>query len=180
MKFPLRAALSAAALLFAMNAQATVYSFSYTFADNAEVHGTLNGDAAGDYVTNISDVHVFFNGTEFTGTLFQSSFDDATQQFVNLGQATLSANAALNNFAFAEIDPTGAITPDNYFYFINGDIVGQEVFAVNFNTGDVALDSPAQSNWTLTAAAADVPEPASIALTLGGLGLLGFSRRRRA
>ena len=177
MKFPLRAALSAAALLFAMNAQATVYSFSYTFADASEVHGTLNGDAAGDYVNNVSDVHVFFNGTEFTGTMFQSSYDDAAQQFVNLGQATLSADATLNNFAFAEIDPTSALTPDNYFYFINGAITGQQVFAVNYNTGNVAFDSPAQSTWSLTAA--EVPEPASIALTLGGLGLLGVSRRRR-
>lgn len=176
MKFPFRAALGAAALLLAMNAHAAVYSFSYTFADQSEVHGTLNGDAVGDYVNNISDVHVFFNGTEFTGTMFQSSYDDATQQFVNLGQATLSANAALNNFAFAEIDPAGALTPDNYFYFINGEFTGQQVFAVNYNTSDVAFDSPAQSTWSLNAA--EVPEPASIALALGGLGLLGFSRRR--
>jgi hypothetical protein len=182
MKSLFRAALAASALLFVVNAHATVFSFSYTFADQSTVTGTLNGNAAGDYVNNISDVHVFFNNTEFSGSLFQAGYDATTHQFEAAGNAIVSTRAELNNFIFADADPAGTDLISNYFSFTNDATQGREAFAVNYNLDPIpsALDNPAQGAWSLVAQVAEVPEPSSIALTLGALGLLGFARRRRA
>jgi hypothetical protein len=182
MKTLFRAALAATSLLLAVNAHATVFSFSYVFGDSSTMTGTLHGDAAGDYVNNISDVHVSFNGTAFTGVSFTGGYDPSTHQFGPAGSAVLSTNAALNNFLMADADPNGAGMVNNYFYFINDPSFGQEVFAVNYNlaTTPVALDNPAAPTWSLVAEPVAVPEPASIALTLGALGVMGAVRRRRA
>lgn len=179
MKSLFRVALATSALLFSMHAHATEFSFSYTFADQSAITGTLQGDATGDYVSNISDLHVFFNNVAFAGPLLAAGYDSVTGQFGAAGSAILSADAALNNFVFADQDPTSANVASNYFYFINDALYGQEAFAVDYNPAIIrsALDNPAQGAWSLMAAA-EVPEPSSIALMLGALGLLAVARRR--
>jgi len=181
MKPLFRAALAAASFLLAMNAHATVFSFSYTFGDSSTITGTLRGDAAGDYVNNISDVHVVFDGTAFSGVSFAGSYDPMTQQWGAAGSAVVSTHAELNNFILADADPNGVGVVNNYFYFINDPAYGQEVFAANYNLPamPVALDNPAAGTWSLVAEPAAVPEPSSIALTLGALGMLGIARGRR-
>jgi hypothetical protein len=180
MKPLFRAVLASTALLLSMHVHASTFSFSYTFADQSTLTGTLQGDAAGDYVEHISDLHVLFNGVAFAGPLLAAGYDTVTGQFGAAGSAILSTNAALNNFVFADQDPTSADAPSNYFYFINDPALGQEAFAVNYNPADIlsALDHPAQGAWSLVANAADVPEPSSIALFLGALGMLVAARRR--
>lgn len=179
MKPLFRAALATSALLFSMHAHATEFLFSYTFADQSTITGTLQGTAAGDYVNNISDLHVFFNNVAMTGPLLAAGYDTVTQQFGAAGSAILSTSAALNNFVFIDQDPTSPDVASNYFYFINDPVNGQEAFAVNYNLATIpsALDNPAQSTWSLVAAA-DVPEPSSIALMLGALVVLAVARRR--
>ena len=177
MKSLFRAALATSALLLSMQAHATAFSFSYTFADQSAVTGTLQGDLAGDYVNNISDLHVFFDHVAFTGPLLAAGYDSVTQQFGAAGSAVLSTSAALNNFVFADQDPANA---SNYFYFVNDPAYGQEAFAVNYNpaTAISALDHPATGAWSLVAQSADVPEPSSIFLVLGALSVLAVARRR--
>jgi hypothetical protein len=180
MKSLFRAVLATSALLLSMQAHATAFSFSYTFADQSTVTGTLQGDLAGDYVNNISDLHVFFNNVAFTGPLLAAGYNSVTQQFGAAGSAVLSTNAALNNFIFADQDPTSAAQASNYFYFINDPAYGQEAFAVNYkmDTGTSALDNPAAGAWSLVAQSAEVPEPSSIFLVLGALSVLAVARRR--
>jgi len=180
MKSLFRAALATSALLLSMQAHATTFSFSYTFADQSAVTGTLQGDATGDYVSNISDLHVFFNNVAMTGPLLAAGYDSATHQFGGAGSAVLSTKGERNNFVFADQDPTAAAPASNYFYFINDAVFGQEAFAVNYNLDDIAsaLDNPARGTWSLVARAADVPEPSGMVLALTALGLLAVARRR--
>jgi hypothetical protein len=177
MKSLFRAALATSALLLSMHAHATAFSFSYTFADQSAVTGTLQGDLAGDYVNNISDLHVFFNHVAFTGPLLAAGYDSAIQDFSAAISPVLSTNAALNNFIFADQDIASA---SNYFYFINLPAYGQEAFAVNYkmDTGTSALDHPAAGAWSLVAQSAEVPEPSSIFLVLGALSVMAVARRR--
>ena len=177
MKSLFRAALASSALLLSMQAHATAFSFSYTFSDQSAVTGTLQGDLAGSYVNNISDLHVFFNNVAFTGPLLATGFDSATLLFSAAISPVLSTNAALNNFVFADPD---ALSGTNYFYFINDPAYGQEAFAVNYkmDTATSALDHPATGAWSLVAQSAEVPEPSSIFLVLGALSVLAVARRR--
>lgn len=167
------------ATLTALAANATTYGFSYTFDDSNVVTGSMSGTLVGDYLQNISDVHVKLNGTDFSGAnLSIAAFNTATHDWDNGVGARVSTKAALNEFIIADANVPMDNAVSNYFYFINDPAMfGREVFAVNYNTGAFALDNPANASWQLTAV---VPEPASVAMLLGGLALIGVVRRRRA
>jgi hypothetical protein len=174
----LKSAMLMAGLGLASIANATTYDFSYTFGDGTLLSGSLSGTANGAFIQNISNVHVGLNGNAFAGaSLFAFGWNAATPAFNPATPAVLSTNAALNNFIFADNnDPTFAGVTD-YFYFVNDPgSLGHEAFATNLNTGDIALDNPTNSSWSLVAA--QVPEPATFALLLPGLVLVGVAARR--
>ena len=178
MKNILKAGILLAALTsFAANA--ATYDFSYTFGDSSVLTGSLSGNLNGAYVDNISNVHVSYNGTDFSGgSLFHAAWNTATGNFDNTIAAVVSTNGALNNFVFADSNVPMNNNASNYFYFVNDPAtLGHEAFAVNGNTGDVALDNPANASWSLVAA--PVPEPETHAMLLAGLGLIGVAARRR-
>ncbi|MES1195846.1 MAG: PEP-CTERM sorting domain-containing protein [Steroidobacter sp.] len=168
------------AMFASYNASASSFDFSYLFGDGTSLTGTLSGDLNGSLVTNISNVHVFLNGTEFSGgSLFAAAWNTTTHDWDNTIPAVVSTNAALNNFIFADADVPTDFGVSNYFYFVNDPASpGNQVFANNLNTGDIALDDTPNGSWSLTAV--PTPIPAALPLLISGIGLLGAAGRRRA
>lgn len=177
MKTILKAAAFCSAFMSLM-ANATVFDFSYTFDDSSTITGSLSGTLNGSYVENVSNVQAFFNGVKFSGSpLFSAAWNTTTQDWDNSMNALVSTNASLNNFIFADANVPADYNVRNYFYFVN-DLVslGQQAFANNLNTGDIALDSPTNKSWSLVARA---PEPSSSMLLMLGFASILVVRQKR-
>jgi len=160
-------------------AHATTFDFSYTFSDNAVLSGSLTGDLNGLFVENIGDIHVSLNGTEFSGaSLFAAGWNPETTNWDASAPVRISTDAALNNFIFADSHVPSDFSASNWFYFTNDPAAGQQVFASNLNTGDIAFDSPSSGNWSLVPVA-QTPLPDSAVLLSSGLGMFGVIRRLR-
>lgn len=176
--------ISAAILIAAFaSAHAETFNFSYTFADGQAVTGSLSGTLVGDLVESISNVHLNFAGVDYSGTLLGASWSDTTGDWNSAAGAVVSTDGSKNNFIFADANAqTDAASVTNYFYVVNGSsVLGSQAFALNGNSGDLAFDEPANNaTWSLVAAAVTpVPEPASAAMFMAGLGMLGAIARRR-
>ncbi len=175
----LAASVSLSLCSFAANAD--TYNFSYTFSDSSVLTGSLSGSLNGSFINDISNVHVNFNGTDFSGAnLFSAAWNTTTESWDNTTAPVISTNDALNNFIIADTNVPTDLNTSNYFFFINDQNgVGREVFATNLNSGDIADDTPANTSWRLTAATAPVPETETYAMLLAGLTSLSLVTRRR-
>jgi hypothetical protein len=180
--------LAAVALLAAFGgvAQAdTVFDFSYTFTDGQVLTGSLDGTLNGQFINNVSNVSITFDGSTFSGALFAGAYVPATQTWnFSTGAAVVSTNGALNNLIFSDDKNPTQSNATNFFYFVNGSSTPSggmaEVLGANSNpfppVGDFDLDSVGQ--WSITAA--PVPLPAALPLLISGLGgLAAIARRRR-
>lgn len=176
----LAASISLSLSSFAVHADA--YNFSYTFTDNSVLTGSLSGTLIGSLINDISNVHVNFNGNDFSGAkLFSAAWNTTTENWDNTTAAVISTNGALNNFIIADTNVPSDLNTSNYFFFVNDpNGIGREVFATNLNSGDIAYETPANASWTLSAITAPVPEPGIYAMLLAGLAFLfAYARRRQ-
>lgn len=180
--------------LCTFSAKAGVFDFSYTFGSGDVVSGSLSGTQNGNFVDNVSNVSVFFNGNPFIGNpnLYQPYYALEGCCFLP-GAPVISFDANLNNFSFSDAPPN---TPAANYFNMNGTdkdfwwtgdrspLRYAMAWTGTVSVGDVTANSPTYpgangefnaAKWSLNA----VPEPATLALmSLGMLGVV-VSRRRK-
>jgi hypothetical protein len=156
--------LALAALTLAGAAQASIYNFTGSF-DNDPNTSVLNGSFSFD------DAQVAAGGAD-------GAFDLSSLNF-NFNGETFTLGQARPNSAYVQFEG-GTLTGPNGVFDTSGSgaLALQSFFgSSNFTFSDARGDQ--LGTLTLTAATA-VPEPATLALVLGGLGIVGFIARRRS
>lgn len=166
----LRHVAAASALLAASTVHATTYDFSYHFLNGEVVSGSFDGTASGNLVDHVSNIAFSINGIAVSGPI-------NARNSTFTGNAEFSFNGLANNFLLFDSSLKNILLsgPSNGAFFTN---------VMNYSsTHGAYAEGPAYvpyaaSRWSLAVAAA-VPEPASYAMLLGGLVLLGAVARRR-
>jgi hypothetical protein len=156
------------------SARADTFNFSYVFGDGLAVTGSLNGTANGNFVENVTNVSVFFDGNALPGTVFTSRFDGASY----LDGPIVSFDALQNNFIFANSDlANGDFSFDSIFYMLNASVFSDTAVAYSA-LGHASQDDPTVStSWSLSRAA--VPDQGTtLALFALGLVVLGWLHSR--
>lgn len=156
--------------LSAVSSYGTFFSYDYTFGDGLVVSGTMDGTQNGNFVENISNVSVFFNGTAMPGTVFAATYDSADY----LSGPVVSFDARQNNFLFMNSDlAAGDFGYDSIFAMFNASVYADTALA--FSTlGFASQDWPtARDRWSLR-----VPD-SSATIVFVGLTVMGLAWVRR-
>lgn len=162
--------------LATFTAQATLFDFSYVFIGSwngnvagVNVTGSLTGDLVGNYVQNVGNMQVAFNGTPLSGPLFAASYNEFTG-WSAINNTSVSTVADLNNFIFANSDiGNGILGYTDYFLLVHG-TGWSEASGSNPGAGLTGTDFPTLGSWSLVAH--NIPEPDI--LTLFGVGMIGL------
>lgn len=172
----IRAVTLVGALVCSTAASAGSYQFSYTMLDNTAISGSFDGTANGNLVGDISKLAITVNGVAMpgSGNLFTYAIDPSAPAHISFdGLATSLFAADADLFSG---NPTA--------YFLIGALASNMTDTVNYNIPGLPFNGEGDGDysaarWSLTAVSA-VPEPATYAMLLGGLALLGTVARRRA
>ena len=190
MKLPTKTLLTLVLGLSSAATYGTTFDYSYAFVGtyanaggNLSGHvitGSLDGDLNGNFVDNVANVSVFFDGTAMTGTAFSGGYNQITGWS---GPAIVSFDAALNNFGFFNSDNfNGIYNYTAYFYMIKGSVSQAEAYnrSINLYVGDYPVSA---ANWSVTARTSGsqpVPDGGNMAMMLGGgLVCLAVAGRRK-
>lgn len=170
-----------AALALGGVAQAATFDFSYTFGDGTFVNGSFEGTQNGSYIDNVSNISLYINSTQVTGTIFGAQYDESN--FTYLPGPIFSLNPTLSNFVFANSDiVNGFFDYSTSFFQIAPSGASTQMTAVSYELGVVAFESAADLQAvtiTVTNSSNNVPDGAATAGLLGvaALGLVALRRR---
>ena len=177
MNKPIRTLACAALLAGSAAAQAASYVFEYTMLDNTHITGSFDGTANGNLVEGISKLAIAVNGFAMpnSGNLYAYATDGGFVQ----GDAKISFDGLATSLLAFDGPITGAWTSS----FVIGAFSGRDTDAINYNVAGLPFNGEGNgdysaSRWNLTAVSA-VPEPATYAMLLGGLAMVGALARRR-
>jgi hypothetical protein len=145
---------------------AMTFNFSYQFVGGPKVTGSLDGDQNGEFVENVSNVSVFFNGTAMNGTVYTAKLDSTINWVAG---AVVSFDVLKNNFIFANGDLLRGASIPEYFEIMSRPPYTRS-FAAARISGYYEEETTATSLWSLTPAV--VPEPSTY--IAGALLLLPF------
>lgn len=174
MKNFIRAAVAAAALLATTAASAASYEFSYTMLNNIYISGSFDGNAQGNIIGDISKLAVTINGVAMpnSGNLYTYAANangPARFSFDGLETSLLATDGDIR-FPFSAIfliGPMNGLQTDAIAYTVAG--------LADYGEGNGDYSA---SRWSLKEASV-VPEPATYAMLLAGLALMGGVARRQ-
>jgi hypothetical protein len=165
------------------SAGATTFDYSY-YAEGQSglftqhITGSFDGlSVSGDMISNLSNASAYVNGALMfvNGVVSMPYGDLAGYQYP--GNPVVSFDGTHNNFEFTGSNGTNVMSATNGYYFEGSQLV--ENITASSDNSSYQLGVP--NSWTVTAeaVAVAVPEPASYALVLAGLGLVGVAVKRR-
>ena len=172
------------AMISSFPAQASLYNFSFTPDATHTITGSFSGTANGDIITNLSNISVYYQGSNDVNIPFNGNgnlspwvlvagccfLPDASIGTIypwgdNYAQASFSGYS--NNFIFG-VGGVRSTFNTNGFVSAGGQTMIEGLVNVNFI-------SPNPSNWSVTA----VPLPATILLFFTSLlSFVGINRKR--
>ena len=169
--------------VYAGNTSDTVSGVAYLFLSTtakSDVIAAMSGKGAAAASTYLANNALKYNGTTYTWTGSNGSFDQGTTLDPSKLGSGLTVDGSTKYTLYAVIFDTATVTDASKFYVTQGEkakaiAVGDGNTAFSLGAQGTTARSQAAGNWY---AVSDVPEPTSGLLMLVGLGALALRRRR--